>query len=141
MRVVHLDGPLAMEVFDPAALAQVETDHILQRAGNKEILLFESQQLALNALVVRIQDLRDVFGKNFFGYRTLIIAGVEPVEMKGFSRFRSPQPEIARCPATIAKHRGIVGDAVDDDIRNTKYLPSGPVATSVWPPKPTFTAD
>ena len=56
VRVVHLDGPFAMEVLDAPTLPQMETNHILQGARGEKVLLLQAQPLALNPFIVRIQD-------------------------------------------------------------------------------------
>ena len=59
VRVVQLHGPPPVEVVEPAALQQVDANHVLQRARDEEILLLQSQLLAGLRLVVRVEHLRD----------------------------------------------------------------------------------
>ncbi len=57
MRVVHLNGPFFVEVFYRAALFEMNANQILQRSGNKEVLLFQPQFLAFDVFIIWIKDL------------------------------------------------------------------------------------
>ena len=63
MRVVHLDRELLVEALRRNLLPAHDAQHVLQRARHEEVLLLEPQLLALDLLVVRIQDLGQVLAR------------------------------------------------------------------------------
>ena len=60
MRVVQLHGELLVEALQRNLLPAHDAQHVLQRAGDEEVLLLQPQLLALDRLVVRIEHLGDV---------------------------------------------------------------------------------
>jgi hypothetical protein len=65
VRVVELDRELLVEALSGRLLpAQVDAQHVLQRAGDEEVLLLEPQLLALDLLVVRVEHLGEVLGRD-----------------------------------------------------------------------------
>src|SRR5215469_8023314 len=100
----------------------MNADHILQRAGGKEILLLEPEALALRAFIVGIQDLRDVLGEHLLSDRALVIAGIEAVEVKGFGCLRRPKPQIVRSMSSVSQNWSVVGNTVHDDGRNPAHM-------------------
>ena len=58
----ELGGELFVEGVELAAAGQVGANHVLQGAGDEEELLFQPQLLALNLLVVGVEDFGDVLG-------------------------------------------------------------------------------
>ena len=82
MGIVELDGNLLGEIV-PIHVAPAESsDDILQRAGDKEVLLNEAKFLAAFSLVVGIQDLGDHLAVVFIPDRLVVTAAIEGLEVK-----------------------------------------------------------
>ena len=62
MGIVQLRHEPAIQRRQRATRLEVHADHVLERTGDEEILLLEPEPLPLAGLVIRIQDLRQVFG-------------------------------------------------------------------------------
>jgi hypothetical protein len=60
MRVVHLDGEVAMQLGQRTHLSNLDTQNVLQAAGDKEKLLRQPQLLALKTVVVGIENLGNI---------------------------------------------------------------------------------
>ena len=82
--VVELGGELFVEGVELAAAGQVGANHVLQGAGDEEELLFQPQLLALNLLVVGVEDFGDVLGDDFAVHRAVVVPHVEGLEVEGF---------------------------------------------------------
>ena len=102
----------------------MQADHVLERAGDEEILLRQPQSLARLGLVVRIEHLGDGFRYDLLVHRAVVIADVERFEIEGFGGLRLPQAQQVRGRHPIAGHGSVVGDAFDDLLRN----PAHPIA-------------
>ena len=74
----------------------MQADHVLQRAGDEEILLRQPQSLARFGLVIRIEHFGDGFRYDFFVYRAVVIADVKRFEIERFGGFRLPQAQQVR---------------------------------------------
>ena len=90
MRIVELNRPLAVKRVDARPGREMNAQHVLQRAGNEEILLFEPQDLALSDFVVGVQHLGDVFGLDLVADGPVIIALVERGEIERVDGLRAP---------------------------------------------------
>src|SRR5215472_3324308 len=122
MRIVHLNRPLAMKILDRPPPAEMNANHVLQRAGDEEILLLQAEALALEAFIVGIQDFRNVLREHLLSDRTLIIASVEAVKVEGFGGFRRPKPQIIRSMFAVSQNRSVIGNTVHDDVRNPAHM-------------------
>ena len=91
MGVVELAGELFVETVQAVATVQVDRDHILQRAGDKKVLLLQAQLFTLHGFIVRVQHLGDVFRHHFFLYGAHVVANVEILEVEGLGSLRRPQ--------------------------------------------------
>jgi hypothetical protein len=60
MGIVELKSIGLMETVKGLSPPEMKPDHVLERAGDEEILLFQSQVFALEMFVVRIKHLRHV---------------------------------------------------------------------------------
>ena len=76
MGVVELDGELLVEALGRDLLHADDAQHVLQRAGDEEVLLLEPQLLALDLLVVRIEHLGDVLRGHLLVHRAVIVAAL-----------------------------------------------------------------
>jgi hypothetical protein len=61
MRVVQLGGPVRIKLVEPLAAGEMQANHVLQRAGDEEVLLRQPQPFADLGLVVRIEHLGEWF--------------------------------------------------------------------------------
>jgi len=67
----------------PVVVALAETpQNILQRAGDKEVLLTQAQFFARKHIVVRIEDFGQVFGEHLVFHRVDIRPFVEIIEVE-----------------------------------------------------------
>ena len=67
MRVVELNGDRTFQLVELAVLAQMLRQHVLQRGADAEILLAESQLLALRRRIVRVQHARQILRVDLIG--------------------------------------------------------------------------
>ena len=90
MGVVQLGSPAQMKRLGRAAIADMAAQHVLHRAGDEEILLFEAKHLALRRHVVRIQDLADRLRGDLLLDGLMIVADVEGGEVERLDGLRTP---------------------------------------------------
>jgi hypothetical protein len=121
VRVVQLRGPVRIELVEGLAPHQVQTDHVLEGAGDEEELLREPQFLSCFGLVVRIEHFRNRLRRDFLVDRAVVVANVERLEIEGFSGLRLPQPQQVRGGRPISGHRRVVSDTLDHFLRNPPY--------------------
>ena len=69
MRVVHLDGEVAMQFGQRPFGVALNLQDVLQAAGDEEELLRQPELLALYAFVVGIKNFGDVFRGDLVGHR------------------------------------------------------------------------
>ena len=113
MGVVHLDGEGAMQVGERAVLRLLDLDDVLQRAGDEEELLFQTQLLALNLLVVGVENLGDVLGVDLVADGAEEVAGVEGFEVEGLDGLRGPKAHGVGGVGAVAEDGRVVGNAAD----------------------------
>ena len=113
MRVVHLHGERARQVFERALFGQMRGEDVLDARADEEVLLLEAQLLALRRGVVRIQHARQVLRLDLVLDRGRIVAGVEVLDVKRLQRARRPQPQVIDRGAAIARHQLIEADGED----------------------------
>ena len=75
--IIELYGKCFVELVQAYSSAQMDTDHVLQRTGNEEILLLQPQLLPLNGLIIRIENFGDVFCHNLVVDGTVVVSQVE----------------------------------------------------------------
>ena len=122
MGVVELHGEFLVEAAQRELLGAQDAHHVLQRAGDEEILLLEAQLLAAQLLVVRVEDLAEVLRRDLLVHRAVVVAAVEDREIERLGRLRAPQPQRVRRVGAVAEDRRVVGHAVHDLVR----APSAP---------------
>ena len=119
MGVVELDRDLLREVF-PVLVGPAEAaDDVLERTGDKEVLLEQAQFLAALGLVVRVENLRDGFAVVLFAHGFLVTAAVEGLEIELLRRSRFPEAQEVHRVGAVAGHRNVVGNA-------DQFLPAHP---------------
>ena len=121
MRVVELDGPFLVELVQRAFQQQVDADHVLQRAAREEELLLEAQGLALEDLIVRVEDLGDVLRMHLVLDGAVVIAVVEGGEIERLDRLGLPEPEMVAGADAVAENRRVIGHAHDDGVRDPAH--------------------
>jgi hypothetical protein len=60
----------------------MDANHILQRAGDKKVLLLEPELFALQSGIIGIKHLADRFGGNFVLDGTIVVADVESLKIE-----------------------------------------------------------
>ncbi len=112
VRVVELHRDLRVEIGPRiAGVAEVAADDVAQRAGDEEILLHETQLLAIFGLVVRVKNLRDGLADGLLANGVDIAAAVESDEIELLGRARSPEAEQVDGCGAVAGDRNVVGHA------------------------------
>ena len=91
----------------------MQSDHVLQRAGDEEVLLRQPQLLAGFRLVVRIEHLGDGFRRDLLVHGAVVVADVERFEIEGLGGLGLPQAQQVRGGHAVAGHGRVVGDALD----------------------------
>ena len=124
MRVVELDRVLLVEAGEVPPPLPVDADHVLERAGDEEVLLLQAQPLARQELVVRVEDLGDVLRVDLEVDRAPVVPLVEGVEVEGLRGLRLEQAEEVRGAVAIAEDGDVVGHAPHHTLRD----PAHPVA-------------
>ena len=109
--VVELDGDFLWKGL-PIGIALVEAaDDVAQRAGDKEILLHESEFLSDLGFIIRIKNLADRFGHVFLMNGLLVSAAVEGFKIKFLGGAGFPQAEEVDGFRAEAGNRDVVGNA------------------------------
>ena len=72
--IVDLDDMLPGEVAQRAVLGLVLADNGLDGGGNKEVLLLQTQGLALVVVVIRVEHLGDHLGHGLLLHRLQVLA-------------------------------------------------------------------
>ena len=101
----------------------MDADHILHRAGDKKILLPQAKHLALELIVIGIEDLGDILGQHLLMHRPEIITGIKFGKVKALWRLSAPQPEQVDGVDPVTGNRRIIGNTLDQ----SSLEPSGPV--------------
>ena len=113
MGVVELDGDLVGEGVDFVAVGLEAADDVMEGAGDEEILLLEAEAAALLDVVVRIEDLGDVFREGLGLVGLHVVAVVEEGEVEFLGGLGLPQAQVVDGVVAVAGNRNIVGDAED----------------------------
>ena len=114
MGVVELHGELLVESFHRNLLATHYPHHVLQRAGDEEILLLEPKFFALDRLVVGIENLGEILRDDFFVHCAIVVATVEHLEIERLWRFSAPQAKCIGRVRVVAEDRRVVRQTNDD---------------------------
>ena len=128
VRVVELDGAEIGEggKIVPVVLLIAAQD-ILQRGRRENVLLFDTQPLALVRAVIGVEHAGDVLGPVFGVQRLDIVLGVEGVKVQLLLGLALPEPEGADVVGIVADDGHDVRDGQNGLVR--KFHPDGvPVA-------------
>ncbi len=111
--VVELDGHLVGQCR-PVTVAQAEAaQDVVQRAGDEEVLLLETQLAAGGGRVVGVEDLGDGLRVDLVGDRALKVADLEQLEVELAGGPCPPQPEEVDRGGAPTGNQGVVWLAED----------------------------
>src|SRR5512137_286760 len=114
MRVVELESYGLLQPFNREPPQLMNVDHVLERAGGKEVLLAEPEYLSDFRFVVRVEDLADRLGKDLLIHGLVVVADIEGLEVEGLDCLGPPEPEQIDHAAPVSRHRRVVGNPLDD---------------------------
>ena len=109
MGVVDLDGVVLGEGADIAPLEDVLAHDVLGGGGDEEILLLQTQVLALDVIVGGIEDLGDDLGHGALLQALDIFALGEEVHIQGVGAVGLPEAQGVDLPPAVAGHQHIPG--------------------------------
>ena len=112
--VVDVDRDLVGQVVERAVVAQMRLDDGLNGSRHKEVLLFETQHLALDVVVRRIEHLADGLGESLVLQRLDILPLREQVHVEVDRRLRRPKPELVDRRDVIAADVHVIGHRLHD---------------------------
>ena len=121
MRIVQLRRELLMKALERHVLRARDAEHVLDRAGDEEVLLLETQLLAAQLFVIRIEHLAQVLRGDFLIHGAVIVAAVEGGEVERLGRLRAPQAQGVRGVGAIAQDERVVGNPMHDLVRNPSH--------------------
>ena len=88
----------------------VTAQQILQRGGDEEIFLTQTQLLPGFGAVGRIKDTGDTFGAGHFRHGAQVVTGVEALQVQIFHGAGTPQTQGVDARPAPADHRRVVGN-------------------------------
>ena len=110
VRIVELDGDLFGEYLPVVVVQLLEAaDDILQGSRAQEVLLFETQFLTVHGGIVRVQHLRNRFGKFHVLHGGDVVTVVEVAEAEVVGGLRAPETQVVHGIVLVARNRGVVG--------------------------------
>ena len=107
----------------------ISSNDIVDGSRAEEVLLLKSQLFTSISAVVRVKNTGDVFSLLSLGDGTVVVTGVELVEVKGVSWSRSPQSQVVGVVGVESWNWSIVGHS-DDFLA---ALPLGSLSWAVLP--------
>lgn len=110
--VVDMDSHLVAEIVERAVLAQVAVDDILNGCGDEEILLAQTQALALGMIVRGIEDLAYDLCHGVLLHGAQVIALIEGVHVY-LGALCAPETQDADALAVLAGDHHIVGNGMN----------------------------
>ena len=113
MRIVELEGYFLIELADIVMLAHILIYRLLNRCGDKEVLLLETKLLARIVIVVRIKHLDNISGKILLLNRLLVIALVKGIKLEAVYRLCIPDTERVDKAVAVTYDRHIIRDRAD----------------------------
>ena len=109
VRIVQLDGDLFGEYLPIVVVQLLEAaDDILQGSGAQEVLLFETQFLTVHGGIVRVQHLRNRFGKFHVLHGGDVVTVVEVAEAEVVGGLRAPEAQVVHGVVLVTWNRGVV---------------------------------
>ena len=109
--IVDVDSNLLVEVLQCAVYVHVAHYDIADGSGAHEILLAQTERLALEVVIVRVKDLGNSVSDVVSAHSLGVVAGVEAVHIEGHG-LGAPQTELGNALAVVAGNVHIVGNSV-----------------------------
>jgi len=101
--IVQLDGHLVTQVLQGAVGSQVILDDVADGSGRQEVLLAQAQDLALDVVVVGVEDLGDQLGVGVLAHGRVVVAQREAghIKVRGLCL---PQAQLGNALSVVALH-------------------------------------
>ena len=122
VRVVHLDGEVAMQLCQGPVLSHLNAHNVLQAAGDEEELLGQPKFLAFEPVVIRIKNLRDVLRRNFIGHGADEISVIKRPEVETLDSLRGPQPHGVHRVGSVAGNGCVVWNSAHHSFWNPLHF-------------------
>jgi hypothetical protein len=103
VRVVQLDRDRVGQRVEATTFGEVLRQHVLQAGADEEVLLLETQFLALRRGVVGVKNARDVLGLCLRRRRLDVPARIELLDVERRDRPAGPQPQVVDRGAAVAR--------------------------------------
>src|SRR5210317_693393 len=123
MRIIELGCEIVKQVVQVIVELQMNPNHVLQRTGDKKILLLESQLLALKLFIIGIEHLGYGFRFYLVFHSSVIVTLIEVIKIKGLVGLRAPQAQQIDVIYLIAGYGGIIGYSSHSPSRNPANSP------------------
>ena len=114
--VVYLHCVVLGERLDIAPLADVLAHNVLRGRGDKEVLLLETQDLALDVLIGRVENFGYDLGHSALLHALDIFALGEEVHVERVGAFRIPQAQGVYLVSTVTRDEHVARDGDDGGI-------------------------
>jgi hypothetical protein len=109
MGIVQLDSHLVGEIGKVIRMSLlVSTNDVLQGGGNEEVFLLQPQFLALEHVVVGVQNFRDGFRMDLVGNGLLVVSVIEVTQLEVAGTLGSPEAEIVHRMVSVSRYGNIV---------------------------------
>ena len=109
--IVDVDSNLLVEVLQCAVYVHVAHYDIADGSGAHEVLLAQTERLALEVVIVRVKNLGNSVSDVVSAHSLGVVAGVEAVHIEGHG-LGAPQTELGNALAVVAGNVHIVGNSV-----------------------------
>lgn len=111
MRIVQLNRDAFREEFPVAVVELLEAaDNVLERRRAEEVLLLQAEDLSVHRRVVRVEDLRNRFGKFHVLDRGQIVAVVKVGEPEFIRGLGAPKAQVVHRVVAVSRNGRIVGE-------------------------------
>ena len=136
MGVVELRRVPPIEAANVGGRLEVNADHVLQRAGDEEVLLGQAKAAARFRLVVRVEHLADGLRADLLLDGAPVVAHVERLEVEGLRGLGSPEAKQVGVAHPVSEDRRVAGLPSNDAIGNPADALVSPVGLVPLGPPP-----
>ena len=119
--VVQLDGNLVSQIVQRAVLVQMVLQNVGDGGSREEILLAQTQDLALGVVVVGVEDLGDQLCGGRMADGRVVVAGVEAAHIKA-GGLGLPQTQLGNAVGAVTGHIHVVGHGDDRVVVLVLYM-------------------
>ena len=112
MCVVELEDILLMKLSDVVVCLHVLLDRALKCGGHEEVLLFETQLLALDMVIAGIEDVADRAGQVLLFHGFLVLTSVKRVQLEAHYRLRVPDSQSIYKTVAVSDDRQVIGNSL-----------------------------